>query len=155
MMMSKQRYAIAIITILSALGLLVAVGLVGCGGGDSGPAESAAATSTAGESDREGAVAPSAGPDLGDMDSDGLATEADAELIMAIVVDPDSYDVGEKLIADCEDPQYPPISVVNIGDALEMLRAAAGEIDWPFPGGGGPPPPPPIPEDSPPPPPDI
>ena len=88
-------------------------------------------------------MGPSAGPDLGDMDSDGLATEVDAQLIMDFVVDPDGYDVGEKLVADCEDPQYPPISVVNIGDALKVLRAAAGAEVWPF-AEGGPPPPPPI-----------
>ncbi len=143
MMMSRRRCAFAIISVALIIGLLVAVGLVGCGGGDSGPAESASATSAVGESDGEVAVGPSAGPDLGDMDSDDIPTATDAQMIMDIVVDPDSYDVGEKLVADCEDPQYPPISVVNIGDALKVLRAAAGEIAWPF-SGGGPPPPPPI-----------
>jgi len=153
MMMSRKRYAIAIITMVVIIGVLVAVGLVGCGGGDEGPAANAAATSPAGESGAEEAVEPSAGPYMGDMDSDSLATKADAELIMDIVVDPDNeeYDIGYKYIADCEDPKYP--SDVNIGDALKVLRAAAGEIDWPFPGGG--PPPPPFTQDSPPPPPPI
>ena len=152
MMTSKRRYVIAIVTGAVILGLLVAVVLVGCGGGDEGPAASAAATSPAGESGGEVAVGPSAGADLGDMDSDGIPTGNDARLIMAIVVDPDNnnYDIGEKLIADCN-----LNGVVETGDALKVLRAAAGEIDWPFPGGGGPPPPPPIPEDGPPPPPDI
>lgn len=149
-MMSKRRYAIAITTGVVILGILVAVILVGCGGGDDGPAESAAATSPAGESAGEEAVEPSAGPDLGDMDSDGIPTGNDAQLIMDIVVDPDNeeYDVGYKYIADCN-----LNGVVETGDALKVLRAAAGEIEWPFPGGG--PPPPPFPEDSPPPPPDI
>ena len=123
-MMSKRRYAIAIITIAVILGLLVAVGLVGCGGGDNGPAESASATSPLEESGGEVAVGPSAGPDLGDMDSDGIPTGNDAQLIMDVVVDPDSYDLTEKWIADCEDPQAP--SDVNTGDALKVLRAAAG-----------------------------
>ncbi len=140
MMMSKRHYAIAIITVAVVVGLLVAVSLVGCGGGDSGPAESALATGVAGESAGEGAVGPSAGPLLGDMDSDGSPTDNDAQLIMEIVVDPDSYDISERWIANCEDPKYP--SDVNTGDALKVLRAAAGEETWPFP--GGPPPPPPI-----------
>jgi len=149
MMMSRKRYAIAIITMVVIIGVLVAVGLVGCGGGDEGPAANAAATSPAGESGAEEAVEPSAGPYMGDI----YATANDAQLIMDIVVDPDNeeYDVGYKYIADCEDPKYP--SDVNIGDALKVLRAAAGEIDWPFPGGG--PPPPPFTQDSPPPPPPI
>ena len=155
MMMSKRRYAIAIVSGVVILGVLVAVVLVGCGGGDEGPAASAAATSTAGESAGEEAVEPAAGPDLGDMNSDGLATKADAELIMAIVVDPGSYGILEKWVADCEDPKAP--SDVNIGDALKVLRAAAGEIDWPFSGGGPPPPPSPPPgtEEQPPPPPPL
>lgn len=150
MMMSKRRYAIAIVTGAVILGILVAVGLVGCGGGDSGPAESAAATSPAGESDGEEAVGPSAGPDPGDMDSDGIPTGNDARLIMEIVVDPDNeeYDVGYQYVADCN-----LNGVVETGDALKVLRAAAGEIAWPFSGGG--PPPPPLPGDSPPPPPPI
>ena len=138
MMMSKRRYAIAIVTGAVSLGVLVAVVLVGCGGGDDGPAESAAATGLAGQSAREVAVDPSAGPDLGDMDSDGIPTGNDAQLIMNIVVDPDSYDTGEKYIADCN-----LNGVVETGDALKVLRAAAGEETWPF-SGGGPPPPPPI-----------
>jgi len=136
MMMSGRQYAIAIITVAAILGILVAAGLVGCGGGDSGPSESVSATSTAGESAGEETVGPSAGPLLGDMDSDGLPTEDDAELIMAIVVDPDSYELGDKYIADCN-----LNGVVETGDALKVLRAAAGEIDWPFSGGGPPPPP--------------
>ncbi len=138
-MMSKRCYAIAIVTGAVILGLLAVVVLVGCGGGDDGPAASATATSPAGESSGEEAVGPSAGPDLGDMDSDGLPTKVDAELIMAIVVDPDNeeYDVGYKYIADCN-----LNDVVETGDALKVLRAAAGEITWPFPGGGPPPPPP-------------
>lgn len=136
-MMSKRRYAIAVITGVLILGVLVAVGLVGCGGGDEGPAASAAATSPAGESREEVAVGPSAGPLLGDMDSDSSPTANDAQLIMAIVVDPDSYDTGEKYIADCN-----LNGVVETGDALKVLRAAAGEETWPFPGGGPPPPPP-------------
>ena len=139
MMMSRRRCAIAIVTAAVVLGLLVVVGLVGCGGGDSKPAASASATSAAGESS-EDAVGPSAGPLLGDMDSDDMPTANDAQLIMDIVVDPDGYDLTEKWIADCEDPQFP--SDVNTGDALKVLRAAAGEIDWPFPSGGPPPPPP-------------
>ncbi len=137
-MMSKRRYGIAIVSGVVILGLLAAAVLVGCGGGDEGPAASAAATSPAGESGGEVAVGPSAGPDLGDMDSDGSPTANDAQLIMDIVVDPDSYDVGEKYIADCN-----LNGVVETGDALKVLRAAAGEITWPF-SGGGPPPPPPI-----------
>jgi len=154
MMMSKSRYAFAIITVAVILGLLVAVGLVGCGGGDEGPAASAVATSTAEQAAGEGVVGPSAGPDLGDMDSDGIPTGNDAQLIMAIVVDPhnEEYDAGEKYIADCNSN-----GVVETGDALKVLRAAAGEIDWPFPTGGPPPPPvpPPDPEAQPPPPPPI
>ena len=130
MMMSRKHYAIAIITGAAILGLLVAVVLVGCGGGDSGPA-----ASTAEQSAGEVAVEPSAGPDLGDMDSNGIPTGNDAQLIMNVVVDPDSYDLSEKWIADCDIPE-----------------AAAGEIPWPF---GGGPPPPPLPGDSPPPPPPI
>jgi len=139
MMKSKRHYAIAIVTGAVILGVLVAVALVGCGGGDDGPAASTTATSTTGESAGEEAVGPSAGPDLGDMNSDGLPTEEDAELIMAIVVDPDNeeYGVGYKYIADCN-----LNGAVETGDALKVLRAAAGEIDWPFPGGGPPPPPP-------------
>jgi len=148
MMMSKRHYAIAIITGAVILGTLAAVLLVGCGGGDEGPAESAAATGAAGGSGGEEAVGPSAGPDPGDMDSDGIPTGNDAQLIMDIVVDPDNYDIGEKYIADCN-----LNGVVETGDALKVLRAAAGEIAWPFSGGG--PPPPPFPGDSPPPPPDI
>ena len=149
-MMSKRRYAIVVITVVVILGVLVAVVLVGCGGGDDGPAANAAASGPAGESGGEVAVGPSAGPDLGDMDSDGIPTGNDAQLIMDIVVDPDNeeYDTGEKWIADCN-----ANTVVETGDALKVLRAAAGEIYWPFPSGG--PPPPPFPEDSPPPPPDI
>ena len=149
MMMSRRQYAIATITIAAILGLLAAVVLVGAGGGDSGPA-----ASTAEQSAEEVAVEPSAGPDLGDMDSDGIPTGNDAQLIMDVVVDPDSYDLSEKWIADCdipEDPNEP--SEINIGDALKVLRAAAGDIVWPFPSGG--PPPPPFPADSPPPPPPI
>ena len=150
MMMSKRRYAIAIVTGAVILGIWVAVGLVGCGGGDEGPAESASAASTAEQSAGEETVGPSAGPDLGDMDSDGIPTDNDAQLIMDIVVDPDNeeYDIGEKYIADCNTN-----TVVETGDALKVLRAAAGDIVWPFPSGG--PPPPPFPEDSPPPPPPI
>ncbi len=150
MMMSKRRYAIAIVPGVVILGILVAMVLVGCGGGDEGPAASAAATSPARESGGEVAVEPSAGPDLGDMDSNGIPTGNDAQLIMDIVVDPDNeeYDVGEKYIADCNTN-----TVVETGDALKVLRAAAGEIAWPFSGGG--PPPPPFPADSPPPPPPI
>ena len=140
MMMSKRRYAIAIVTGVVILGILMAVVLVGCGGGDDGPAGSAPATGPAEESADDGAVGPSAGPLLGDMDSDGIPTGNDAHLIMDIVVDPDNeeYDVGYKYIADCN-----LNGVVETGDALKVLRAAAGEIDWPF-SGGGPPPPPPI-----------
>lgn len=140
MMMSKRRYAIAVITGAVILGVLVAVVLVGCGGGGDSPAESASASGPAGESGGEGAVGLSAGPDLGDMDSDGIPTGNDAQLIMDIVVDPDNeeYDIGYKYIADCN-----LNGVVETGDALKVLRAAAGEIDWPF-SGGGPPPPPPI-----------
>ena len=139
-MTSKRRYAIAMVTVTVILGLAMAAGLVGCGGGDSGPAGSAAATSTAGQSGEEVAVGPSAGPDLGDMDSDGIPTANDAQLIMDIVVDPDNeeYDTGDKYIADCN-----LNGVVETGDALKVLRAAAGQIAWPF-SGGGPPPPPPI-----------
>lgn len=149
-MMSRRQYIIAIATGAVILGLLVAVGLVGCGGGDDGPAGSASAASPTGQSAEEGAVGPSAGPDLGDMDSNGIPTGNDAQLIMDIVVDPDNeeYDVGDKYIADCN-----LNGVVETGDALKVLRAAAGEIPWPFPSGG--PPPPPFPEDSPPPPPPI
>ncbi len=148
MMMSRKHYAIAIITGAAILGLLVAVVLVGCGGGDSGPA-----ASTAEQSAGEVAVEPSAGPDLGDMDSNGIPTGNDAQLIMNVVVDPDSYDLSEKWIADCDIPENPEEpSEINIGDALKVLRAAAGEIPWPF---GGGPPPPPLPGDSPPPPPPI
>ena len=145
MMMSRRQYAIATITIAAILGLLAAVVLVGGGGGDNGPA-----ASTAEQSAEEVAVEPSAGPDLGDMDSDGIPTDNDAQLIMDIVVDPDNeeYDIGEKYIADCNTN-----TVVETGDALKVLRAAAGDIVWPFPSGG--PPPPPFPEDSPPPPPPI
>ena len=140
MMMSARQYAIAIISGAVIMGVLVAVVLVGCGGGDSGPAESASASGPAGESGGEVAVGPSAGPDPGDMDSDGSPTANDAQLIMDIVVDPDNeeYDVGYKYIADCN-----LNGVVDTGDALKVLRAAAGEIAWPF-SGGGPPPPPPI-----------
>ena len=150
MMMSKRRYAFATMTVAVIIGLLAAVVLVGCGGGDSGLAESAAAISTPGQSAGEVAVGPSAGPDLGDMDSDGSPTANDAQLIMDIVVDPDNeeYDIGEKYIADCN-----LNGVVETGDALKVLRAAAGDIVWPFPSGG--PPPPPFPGDSPPAPPDI
>ena len=138
-MMSKRRYVIAIVTGVVILGVLVAVGLVGCGGGDDGLAASAAAAGTARESTGEVAVGPSAGPDLGDMDSDGIPTANDAQLIMDIVVDPDNeeYDTGEKYVADCN-----LNGVVETGDALKVLRAAAGEETWPFPGGGPPPPPP-------------
>ncbi len=147
-MMSKRCYAIAMITGVVILGILVAVGLVGCGGGDSALAESASAASTAGGSAGEEAVGPSAGPLLGDMDSDDIPTANDAQLIMDIVVDPDGYELGDKYIADCN-----LNGVVETGDALKVLRAAAGDIDWPFPSGG--PPPPPWPGDIPPPPPDI
>ncbi len=155
--MSRRRYIIVIITGAAIIALFMAAGLVGCGGGDSEPAESAAATNSVRQSAGEETVEPAAGPWLGDMDSDGSPTSNDAQLIMNIVVDPDNEEYGiiEKWIADCEDPQAP--SDVNTGDALEMLRAAAGEIDWPFSGGGPPPPPvpPPNPQDEPPPPPPI
>jgi len=133
-MTNKRHYAIAIITILLALGLLVAVGLVGCGGGEGPPAEDGCETCPSAEA----GVTPSQGPLLGDMDSDGVPTSNDAQLIMEIVVDPDNeeYDTGYKYIADCN-----LNSVVETGDALKVLRAAAGEIDWPFSGGGPPPPP--------------
>ena len=139
-MINRRHCAIAIITILLAVGLLVAVSLVGCGGGDSGPAESVSATNVAGQSGGEDTVGPAAGPLLGDMDSDGSPTDEDAQLIMKIVVDPDNeeYDTGYKYIADCNGN-----GVVETGDALKVLRAAAGEETWPF-AGGGPPPPPPI-----------
>jgi len=154
MMMSKRRYVITIATGAVILAILVAVVLVGCGGGDEGPTASAAATSTAGESAGEETVGPSVGTLLGDMDSDGLPTDEDAQLIMEIVVDPDNeeYDVGYKYIADCN-----LNGVVETGDALKVLRAAAGEETWPFPGGGPPPPPSPPPgtEEQPPPPPPI
>jgi len=154
MMMNRRQCAIAIITVAAIVGVLATVVLVGWGGGDDGPAASATAASTAGESTGEETVGPSVGTLLGDMDSDGIPTGNDAQLIMDIVVDPDNeeYGITEKWIADCEDPQAP--SDVNTGDALKVLRAAAGEIPWPF-SGGGPPDLPPIPEDSPPPPPDI
>ena len=130
-MINRRHYAIAIITILLALGLLV-----GCGGGDGGPAEDGCETCPSAEV----GVMPSQGPYLGDMDSDGIATDEDARLIMAIVVDPDNeeYDTGYKYIADCNGN-----GVVETGDALKVLRAAAGDETWPF-SGGGPPPPPPI-----------
>ncbi len=133
-MINRRHCTIAIITILLALGLLVAVGLVGCGGGDGGPAEDGCETCPSADV----GVMPSQGPYLGDMDSDGSPTGTDAQLILDIAADPDSYEIGDKYIADCNGN-----TVVETGDALKVLRAAAGEIEWPF-SGGGPPPPPPI-----------
>jgi len=138
MLMSKRHYAIAITIGVVILVLLMVVALAGCGGGDNSPAASAAATNSVRQSTEEETLEPAAGPWLGDMDSDYFATKADAELIMAIVVDPDSYELGDKYVADCN-----LNGVVETGDALKVLRAAAGEIEWPF-SGGGPPPPPPI-----------
>ncbi len=136
MLMSTRHYTIAIIIGVVILVLLMVVALVGCGGGDSSPAASVSATSPTAQAAGEGAVKLAAGPLLGDMDSDGNPTATDAQLIMNIVVDPDSYDIGEKYIADCN-----LNGVVETGDALKVLRAAAGEIAWPFSGGGPPPPP--------------
>jgi len=137
-MMSKKPGVIAMATVVVSVGLLAAVSLAGCGGGDDGPAANTTAASPTGQSAAQGAMRPSAGPFLGDMDSDGNPTANDAQLIMEIVVDPSSHDIGEKYIADCN-----LNGAVETGDALKVLRAAAGEIDWPF-GEGGPPPPPPI-----------
>jgi len=138
MLMSKRHYAIAITIGVVILVLLMVVALAGCGGGDNSPAASAKAASPTAQAAGEGAVKLAAGPLLGDMDSDGNPTATDAQLIMNIVVDPDSYELGDKYIADCN-----LNGVVETGDALKVLRAAAGEIEWPF-SGGGPPPPPPI-----------
>ena len=136
-MHDRRRYVTVIILGTAALAAMaVGVVLVGCGGEIGAPAQGgqtpAATARTTG-----GAAAPAAAYDPGDMDGDNLPTQNDAQMIMNIVVDPDSYDLGQKYIADCNFN-----GDADAGDALKVLRAAAGEISWPF--GGGPPPPPPI-----------
>lgn len=124
------------------VGIVVAIcvlGVVGCGGENGSavqPAGEANGVSPA-DSGGEGTVEP-AQTYLGDMDGDHTPTANDAQLILEIVVDPESHDVGEKYIADAAIN-----SKVELGDALKVLRAAAGAEVWPF-AEGGPPPPPPI-----------
>ena len=136
---NEQSYLSGIVVIIVALAMFVVVGTVGCGGGDSSPAGEGS-TSAAGQSAiSQYPVGPANGGDPagpGDMDADQLPTANDAQLIMNVVVGPDS---AYSIVADAD---YN--SEVEVGDALKVLRAAAGEIAWPFDWPAGPPPPPPI-----------
>ena len=138
-MCNEQSYLSVIIVSILALALLVAVGMVGCGGGGSSPAGEQS-TSAAGQAAiSQFPVAPANGGDPagpGDMDADQLPTANDAQLIMNVVV---GLDGGYSIVADAD--YKPP---VEVGDALKVLRAAAGELDWPFDWPSGPPPPPPF-----------
>ena len=113
--------------------------VLGCGGASRPPVQPAGEAHVVSPegSSSEAAVGP-AQTYLGDMDGDHAPTANDAQLIMEIIADPDSHDVAEKYIADCA-----ANSKVELGDALKVLRAAAGAESWPF-AEGGPPPPPPI-----------
>ncbi len=137
-MCNKQSYLSGIIVSIVALAMFVVVGTAGCGGGS--PAGGGESASVAGQmSISQYPVGPASGGDQagpGDMDADQLPTANDAQLIMGVVVGPDD---AYSVVADAD---YN--SAVEVGDALKVLRAAAGEIDWPFDWPAGPPPPPPI-----------
>jgi len=134
MFVSKRRSShVGVVIITLAAGLVLSLGLTGCGGEGGGPpAVGAQAGLHSQSSSARGVVLPGQ-VSLGDMDGDGEPSASDAQAIMDIAVGLADY----RVLADA-DSNYK----VEIGDALKVLRAASGEGEWPI--GGGPPPPPPI-----------
>ncbi len=132
--MSKRRSShVGVVIITLAAGLVLSLGLTGCGGEGGGPpAVGVQAGLHSQSSSARGVVLPGQ-VSLGDMDGDGEPSASDAQAIMDIAVGLADY----RVLADA-DSNYK----VEIGDALKVLRAASGEGEWPI--GGGPPPPPPI-----------
>jgi len=131
---SKRRSShVGVVIITLAAGLVLSLGLTGCGGEGGGPpAVGVQAGLHSQSSSARGVVLPGQ-VSLGDMDGDGEPSASDAQAIMDIAVGLADY----RVLADA-DSNYK----VEIGDALKVLRAASGEGEWPI--GGGPPPPPPI-----------
>ncbi len=119
----KQPKSVAILTLLL---VVIALWLVGCGGGGSRavttPAERKSPASRTSPHPAEVRLA-NGGALLGDLDGDGNATVGDAIKILRIVVGLDSDD-------PCADANEN--GGTDVGDAIKVLRCVVGLDPWPI-----------------------